>query len=87
MEQSSANQFTLPLGEHGEGWKQALELIQDFSDNYNIYIKRDFERGGTITVYLEPREAHKWGYSRYKWVSAQEDDAIEERRLKQHEGK
>lgn len=87
MEQSSANQFTLPLGEHGEGWKQALELIQDFSDNYNIYIKRDFERG-TITVYLEPREAHKWGYSRYKWVSAQEDEAIEERRVKRHnEGK
>ena len=86
MNQSSANQFTLPLGEHGEGWKQVLDLIQDFSDNYNIYIKRDFERG-TITVYLEPYEAHQWGYSRYKWVSAQEDEAIEERRLKRHEGK
>ena len=86
MNQSSANQFTLPLGEHGEGWKQALELIQDFSDNYNIYIKRDFACGDRLTVYLEPREAHKWGYQRYKWVSAQEDDAIEERR-KQHAGK
>ena len=63
-----------------------LDLIQDFSDNYNIYIKRDFERGDTITVYLEPREAHKWGYQRYKWVSAQEDEAIEERR-KRYEGK
>lgn len=89
MNQSSANQFTLPLGEHGEGWKQVLELIQDFSDNYNIYIKRDhFERGdGTITLYLEPREAHKWGYPRYKWVSAQEDEAIEERRKQYDEGK
>ena len=86
MNQSSANQFTLPLGEHGEGWKQVLDLIQDFSDNYNIYIKRDFERG-TITVDLEPREAHKWGYSRYKWVSAQEDEAIEERRKHYHGGK
>ena len=86
MNQSSANQFTLPLGEHGEGWKQALELIQDFSDNYNLYIKRDFERGN-ITVYLEPREALKWGYSRYKWVSAQEDEAIEERRKQHNERK
>ena len=81
------NQITLPLGEHGEGWKQVLDLVQDISDNYNIYIQRDFELN-TITLYLEPYEAHQWGYSRYKWVSAQEDEAIEERRLKQHdEGK
>ena len=80
------NQITLPLGEHGEGWKQVLDLIQDISDNYNIYIQRDFECG-TITLYLEPYEAYEWGYSRYKWVSAQEDEAIEERRAKQHEGK
>ena len=81
------NQITLPLGEHGEGWKQVLDLIQDISDNYNIYIQRDFELD-TITLYLEPYEAHQWGYSRYKWVSAQEDEAIEERRAKQHdEGK
>lgn len=80
------NQITLPLGEHGEGWKQVLDLIQDISDNYNIYIKRDFELN-TITLYFEPYEAHEWGYSRYKWVSAQEDEAIEERRVKQHEGK
>lgn len=80
------NQITLPLGAHGEGWKQVLDLIQDISDNYNIYIQRDFECG-TITLYLEPYEAHEWGYSRYKRVSAQEDEAIEERRLKRHEGK
>nr|DAF79909.1 MAG TPA: hypothetical protein [Caudoviricetes sp.] len=78
------NQITLPLGEHGERWKRALDLIQDLSDNDNIYIKRGED---TITLYLEPREAHKQGYSRYKWVSAQEDDAIEERRLKRHAGK
>lgn len=77
------NQITLPLGEHGEGWEQVLDLIQDISDNYNIYIQRDFELN-TITLYLEPYEAHQWGYSRYKWVSAQEDEAIEERR-KQHD--
>ena len=80
------NQITLPLGEHGEGWKQVFDLIQDISDNYNIYIKRDFECG-TITLYLEPYEAYEWGYSRYKWVSAQEDEAIEERRKHYHEGK
>ena len=80
------NQITLPLGEHGEGWKQVLDLIQDISDNYNIYIQRDFELG-TITLYLEPYEAYEWGYSRYKWVSAQEDEAIEERRVKRHERK
>ena len=73
------NQITLPLGEHGEGWEQVLDLIQDISDNYNIYIQRDFELN-TITLYLEPYEAHEWGYSRYKWVSEQEDEAIEERR-------
>lgn len=77
------NQITLPLGAHGEGWKQVLDLIQDISDNYNIYIQRDFELN-TITLYLEPYEAHQWGYSRYKWVSAQEDEAIEERRAKRH---
>ena len=77
------NQITLPLGEHGEGWEQVLDLIQDISDNYNIYIQRDFELN-TITLYLEPYEAHEWGYSRYKWVSEQEDEAIEERRVKQH---
>lgn len=80
------NQITLPLGEHGEGWKQVLDLIQDISDNYNIYIQRDFELGN-ITLYLEPYEVHEWGYSRYKWVSAQEDEAIEERRAKRHERK
>lgn len=80
------NQITLPLGEHGEGWKQVLDLIQDISDNYNIYIQRDFELGN-ITLYLEPYEAHQWGYSRYKWVSAQEDEAIEERRKQHDEGK
>lgn len=77
------NQITLPLGEHGEGWEQVLDLIQDISDNYNIYIQRDFELN-TITLYLEPYEAHEWGYSRYKWVSEQEDEAIEERRVKRH---
>lgn len=83
------NQITLPLGEHGEGWKKVLDLIQDLSDSDNIYIKRDdhLERGDRLTLYLEPREAHKWGYSRYKWVSAQEDKAIEERRLKHDKGK
>mgnify|MGYP006874318545 CR=1 FL=1 len=50
------NQITLPLGEHGEGWKKVLDIVQDLSDNDNIYIKR----GGHITLYLEPREAHKW---------------------------
>lgn len=78
------NQITLPLGEHGEGWKKVLDLIQDLSDNNNIYIKRGDDR---LTLYLEPQEAHKWGYSRYKWVSAQEDEAIEERRLKHDKGK
>ena len=78
------NQITRPLGEHGEGWKKVLDLIQDLSDNDNIYIKQGGDR---LTLYLEPREAHKWGYSRYKWVSAQEDEAIEERRLKHDKGK
>lgn len=80
------NQITLPLGEHGEGWEQVLDLIQDISDNYNIYIQRDFELN-TITLYLEPYEAHEWGYSRYKWVSEQEDEAIEERRKRHNERK
>lgn len=80
------NQITLPLGEHGEGWEQVLDLIQDISDNYNIYIQRDFELN-TITLYLEPYEAHQWGYSRYKWVSEQEDEAIEERRKRHNERK
>lgn len=80
------NQITLPLGEHGEGWEQVLDLIQDISDNYNIYIQRDFELN-TITLYLEPYEAHEWGYSRYKWVSEQEDEAIDERRKRHNERK
>lgn len=80
------NQITLPLGEHGEGWEQVLDLIKDISDNYNIYIQRDFELN-TITLYLEPYEAHEWGYSRYKWVSEQEDEAIEERRKRHNERK
>lgn len=78
------NQITLPLGEHGEGWKQALSLIEDLSGNYNIYIKRDFECGD-ITLYLEPYESHEWGYSRFKWVSAEEDDAIEQQRCEHHQ--
>ena len=80
------NQITLPLGAHGEGWKQVLDLIQDISDNQNSDMQWVVDCC-TITLYLEPDEAHEWGYSRYKWVSAQEDEAIEERRLKRHEGK
>lgn len=79
------NEAAIVLNERKDGWNKLAQLRKLLKDRYNFYIETDGV--GNIFVHLADVDCGEMGSERYKWVSAEEDDFLDDNRIEEQEHK
>ena len=67
------------FAEKDRGWEKLTTTLKTFEDRYNFYITTD--GCGHIYLHLEESDYLQSGAPHYKWVSAEEDEYLEDVRF------
>lgn len=65
--------------EANKGWEKLTATLKTLEDRYNFYVTTD--GCGYIYLYLEGNDYLQSGSPHYKWVSAEEDEHLEDVRF------